>query len=79
MTKKKYKKVTKKQLAVLKEGWAMWQRELNGCYKYLTEIEAWMSKTSGIEGVEFFMCDNEYVGIGNVSRSIKLIQREKLE
>ena len=32
-----------------------------------------MAKKTGIENLEFFFCDNEIVGIGNVERTMRLI------
>jgi len=32
-----------------------------------------MAKKTGIENIEFFFCDNEIVGIGNVERTMRLI------
>jgi len=44
-------------------------------YKDLSKLEERMSKETGIDDIEFFWCDNYIVGIGNVSRTMKLIQR----
>ena len=38
-----------------------------------------MQKEIEINHIEFFMCDNEYVGIGNMDRTLKLYQRKELE
>lgn len=70
---------TKKQLKILKEGWKSLQTEVDKFYRMVRIIEEDVELRSGIDGVEFFMCDNSYVGIGNVSRTMKLIQQEALE
>ena len=38
-------------------------------------LEQKMAKETGIKDIEFFWCDNSIVGIGNTSRTLKLIQR----
>ena len=38
-----------------------------------------MRKEVGIEDLEFFILHEGYVGIGNASRTMKLIQREELD
>lgn len=43
------------------------------------QLEEKMSKEVGIKDLEFFMCDGEYVGIGNVDRTMKLIHQNQLE
>lgn len=82
MTKKvrKYRVIpTKKQLIMIKEGWKLFQEITDAYYKNVSNIEHNLSKNTGIKEVEFFWCDNECVGIGNVDRTMKLIQREELE
>ena len=39
------------------------------------KLEKKMAEETGIEDMEFFWCDNAIVGIGNVSRTMKLIHR----
>jgi hypothetical protein len=72
-------KPTKKQLEVMKLFWGMLQQEQNLFYTKVGELEKNMSERVGIEGLEFFQCDNDFVGIGNYERTMKLIQREDLE
>lgn len=40
------------------------------------KLEKKMGKESGIEDIEFFFCDGEMSGIGNESRTMKLIHRK---
>jgi len=47
--------------------------------KQVYKLEQKASKETGIKGIEFFMCDGSYMGIGNVDRSMRLIQRNELE
>lgn len=72
-------KPTKKQLKAMKIFWAMLQKEQDKFYKEVQALEIGMSDAVGIDGLEFFQCDNDYVGIGNTERTLKLIQREELE
>jgi hypothetical protein len=72
-------KPTKKQLKAMKIWWAMFKKEQDKFYKEVQSLEIGMSDAVGINGLEFFMCDNEYVGIGNYDRTLKLLQKEYLE
>ena len=73
--KKKYTiKPTKKQLVIMKDGWKQLQAEEDKFYQKVVAVEKWIEIETGIKGVEFFMCDNSYVGIGNVDRTMKLVQ-----
>lgn len=45
----------------------------------LSKLEREMEKATGIEGIEFFVCDNGVVGIGNATRTMELIFLEDLE
>jgi len=38
-----------------------------------------MEKATGIKGIEFFWCDGEIAGIGNMSRTLPLIHDTELE
>lgn len=72
---KTYKiKPTKKQLAIIKEYWDKFKVEESIFWKRVMYLEQLMSEETDIEGLEFFYADNECVGVGNVSRSMKLIQ-----
>ncbi len=80
--KKKYTVIpTKKQLAIMKEGWKRFQEIQNTYHRLIFRLEAKLSKETGIKDLEFFhdsMCAG-WAGIGNVSRTLKLLQREELE
>jgi hypothetical protein len=75
--KKKYPiKPTKKQLETMKLFWAMLEQEEKLFYAKVRELERNMSERVGIENMEFFQCDNFFVGIGNYDRTMKLIDTE---
>lgn len=75
----KYKKLTQKQIDIMKIYWWFLQRELNIFYKKANELEEKMAHDTKIKDIEFFMGEYGYVGIGNVSKTIKLYQKEELE
>ena len=64
----------KKQLKIIKEYWRQLQEDHNDFFELVSLLEENMSTEAGIKDLEFFMCDNEYVGIGNADKSMKLIQ-----
>jgi hypothetical protein len=70
---------TKKQLEVMKHYWTILQIELSLYYAKVGKLERDMSKDVGIGDLWFFQCDNDFVGIGNIDRTMELIQREELE
>ncbi len=77
---KKYKiKVTKKLLKQLKPFWQELQKIQGGYNIKIAGLEEEMAKKTGIENIEFFFCDNEIVGVGNVARTIRLIRDTELE
>jgi len=71
---KKYKiKVTKKLLKQLRPFWQE-SRKVQGRYNIkLRKLEEEMANKTGIKNIEFFFCDNEIAGIGNVERTMRLI------
>jgi len=42
--------------------------------KEIWDLEKKMAKETGIKDICFFSCDGEYVGIGNGSKTMKLVQ-----
>ena len=73
--KKKYKIVpTAKQLASIKQHWKKMQEAESEFREKLIGIEISMEAATGIKDIEFFMSDNEYVGVGNGDRTMELIQ-----
>jgi hypothetical protein len=72
-------KPTKEQLKVIKSYWVKLQEILDENYEKIYNLEMELSKETQIKGLEFFQCDNEYVGVGNAYRTMKLIQRKELE
>ena len=55
--------------------WAMLEELEEDFYRKLYMLENKMRKETGIKDLEFFWADNEIVGIGNESRTMKLIHR----
>jgi hypothetical protein len=45
-------------------------------YERVQALEKDMEETTGIEGIEFFFCDNSIAGIGNADRTMELIHRD---
>lgn len=78
---KKYKlKPSKKQLKIFQKFWKEHNKIRNEFYGKEYTLEKEMNKKFNDLGtLEFFNCDGECVGIGNVERSMKLLQRDKLE
>jgi hypothetical protein len=70
---------TKKQLEQLKLAWSMLQKEVTAFYAKVGQLESNVSKITKIQGLEFFQVDNDFVGIGNYDRTLKLIHKEELE
>ena len=78
--KKKYSiKPTEKQLNLMKLYWAMLGCEETRFYAKVYKLEKKMREDTGIDDLEFFQVDNDFVGIGNIERTMALIQREQLE
>jgi hypothetical protein len=80
---KQYKiKPTKKQLEVIKLYWKMLKAEQDKLWMRVGELERTMSKETGIVDLEFIqdsMFGGEWVGVGNVDRTMSLLQGETLE
>lgn len=76
----KYKiKITKKLIKKLKPYWRELLEIERQHHNTVYRLEKRMEKEIGIKGIEFFQCDNEYIGIGNVVRTMPLIHDTKLE
>jgi hypothetical protein len=80
---KQYKiKPTKKQLEVIKLYWKMLKAEQDKLWLRIGELERAMSKKTGIVDLEFIqdsMFGGEIMGVGNVDRTMSLLQGEDLE
>jgi len=77
---KKYKiKVTKKLLKQLKPFWQELQKIRDDYNIKVVGLEEEMAKKTGIENIEFFSCDNDVVGIGNIERTLRLIHDTELK
>jgi hypothetical protein len=69
------KKLKKK----LTHWWGIYRMIEDEFWENIKETEKKMAKDTGIKDIEFFFNDGFAVGIGNSSRTIKLIQAEELE
>jgi len=71
---KKYKIVpTKEQEKIIKCYWEKFVEIENEYYARLNDLEKDLARETGIKDIEFFFCDNECVGVGNIDRTMKLI------
>ena len=76
---KKVQKVRAKSVPkkVLRKYWDSLQIYQETFCNMVSSIEEIMEKETGIEGIEFVRgCDGHYCGIGNIDRSMKLVQFE---
>lgn len=72
-------KPTKKQLLIIKKYWRAFQAEYDTFLNHVIGFEEAMSGETGIKDLEFFNSEGDYCGVGNIERTMKLIQRDKLE
>lgn len=76
----KYKiKISPQQLLKLKQWWSIYKMIEDDFWGQIKETEKKMAKDLKIKDIEFFFCDNECAGIGNTSKTLKLMQRDELE
>ena len=73
MIPKKPIKITARQLASIKQHWKKLKEAESDFQEKLISIEISMEAATGIKDIEFFMSDNEYVGVGNADRTMELI------
>jgi len=59
--------------------WDMLGCEETRFFAKVYELEKKMREDTGIDDLEFFQSECEFVGIGNYDRTMKLIHREELE
>jgi len=64
----------KKQLSIIKKYWKVYLEIESERFFRIFDLEKTISKETGIKDIEFFFSDNECVGVGNVDRTMKLIQ-----
>ena len=69
----------KKQLKIMKLYWEKLQEMESEFLGEVGVLEEELAHEIGIKDIGFFSCDGSYVGIGNAERTMKLIQRDKLE
>ena len=62
---------------VLKKYWAQLEIAEDAFYQNVGMIEKRMAEDTGIEDIEFFRSPDDgcYCGVGNVSRTMRLVQR----
>jgi len=72
-------KKTKQLIKKLEPYWKELQEIEREYYSAVYRLEKRMSKEIGILGLEFFQCDNFFVGIGNLERTLPLIHARELE
>jgi acyl-[acyl carrier protein]--UDP-N-acetylglucosamine O-acyltransferase len=75
----KRKNFTKAQIKKLKPYWKAMRGLEDAFFQGVQEIEKKMQENLKIDDVEFFCVDGNYCGIGNVSKTINLIQSYELE
>lgn len=73
------KRLTKKQIDYLKYHWKLAKKAEGEFYEKIRDIEFAMRFELDIEDLEIFFCDGSMVGIGNYSRTIKLVHSEELK
>jgi len=74
--KKKEYSVKPPSRKVLKKYWVIMEAIQDRMYAEIMELEQKMEKETGIKGIEFFRSPDDgcYCGIGNVDRTMKLVQ-----
>ncbi len=77
---KRYKiKLTLEILKKLKYWWKIYHCIEDEYWEAIKETEEKMAKDTGIEDIEFFHTEGMACGIGNISRTMKLVQENELE
>ena len=72
-------KKTPELIAALRPFWQELQKTQKENRWKVAYIEARMREATGIEDLEFFEADGDFVGIGNCSRILPLIHDTELE
>jgi hypothetical protein len=77
---KKYKyPKTKKLIKRLKPFLLTYKLIEERYWKEICKLEESMQELTKISEIEFIFCDNEFVGIGNLERTMELIHKEEIE
>ena len=74
----KYPK-TKKLIKQLKPFMKRYKEIEYEYYKQICILETEIQKLTKINGIEFIFGDGDFVGIGNLERTMQLIHREEIE
>ena len=73
------RKLSTYEIEKLKEHWANFQTLYDEFLRDVEWLERDMQEDLEIEDLEFINIDGSYCGIGNLSRTIKLIHSDELE
>lgn len=72
---KKWKvKPTRKQMVLIRRAWVLYGEITEMYHNKITELEKELESLTKIKGIEFFYGEGGYCGIGNTSRTMKLLQ-----
>lgn len=77
-TKKKIK-LTKKQIDIVNSKWRKLKTLEALFYRCVAILEKEMEKDTGVKGIEFVTDGGGYLGVGDISRTMDLIQGEDIK
>jgi len=72
-------KVDKKLIVKLQPFWKKLQQLEDAYDQQVLNLEKEMEQSTKIEGIEFFMSDGYFCGIGNADKTMRLIHDEELD
>jgi hypothetical protein len=68
-------KPTRKQKKIISKYVIQYNKISDEYWGKVSLLEMEMAKDTEIQDIEFFFCDGEFAGVGNVSRTMELIHR----
>lgn len=81
--KKKYRvKITPERLKTIRAYWKLLEEYQSELDMRIVQLEVGMAKDTKIKGIEFIrdeMCGGGWIGVGNINRTMGLLQGEELE
>jgi len=77
--KPKKRKLNKKQMYWVRHYWNNLQKIQEDYWSKVNIVEACMAEDTGIPDIEFIWVNNAIIGVGNVSKTIELIQTDEME